>query len=314
MMVDEDLNFSSIFIMRKGLLMKQIVKKIYRDYIRFTEYKKNNILTGVEGNSLIYNSIKKGKPLMVTRIGSTELEVLSKYVYKKRFTEDLKNKVNLLSGVYPPTDELLKTFSETFLDSLKDADIIGVWFNKNEGEIINKYCKKVELTELRALEPYYWDKPWSKALENKTVLVIHPFEQSIIQQFAKREKLFVNEDVLPNFNLRTIKAVQSAGGNLVEFESWVEALNYMYGEIDKIEFDIAIIGAGAYGLPLASYIKRKGKQAVHMGGASQILFGIKGVRWDNHPVISKLYNEYWIRPDDKEKPRAFNKIENGCYW
>lgn len=44
----------------------------------------------------------------------------------------------------------------------------------------------------------------------------------------------------------------------------------------KINFDTAIIGCGAYGMPLAAQIKNAGRQAIHLGGAVQLLFGIKG--------------------------------------
>ncbi|MBK6274009.1 MAG: hypothetical protein IPF58_04575 [Saprospirales bacterium] len=51
-----------------------------------------------------------------------------------------------------------------------------------------------------------------------------------------------------------------------------------------------------------------------MGGATQILFGIKGKRWDNFPAIKNLYNEYWNRPLLSEKPEGFNLLENGTFW
>ena len=35
--------------------------------------------------------------------------------------------------------------------------------------------------------------------------------------------------------------------------------------------------------------KRAGKQAIQYGGALQVLFGIKGARWDNYPPYSKYY-------------------------
>ncbi len=71
----------------------------------------------------------------------------------------------------------------------------------------------------------------------------------------------------------------------------------------KKQFDVAIIGAGAYGMPLADFIKIKmGKVAIHMAGATQILFGIKGKRWENHEYISKLFNDHWKYPMQKEVP------------
>ncbi|WP_274095727.1 hypothetical protein [Riemerella anatipestifer] len=41
--------------------------------------------------------------------------------------------------------------------------------------------------------------------------------------------------------------------------TWFDALEDMKNKIDLVDFDVAIIGCGAYGLPLASYIKNKGK-------------------------------------------------------
>ena len=116
-------------------------------------------------------------------------------------------------------------------------------------------------------------------------------------------------------DLKFYKAVQSIGGNGAEgFESWLEAYNYMLNDIAKIDFEIAILGCGAYGLPLAAAIKKMGRQAIHMGGATQLLFGINGKRWDKDPQVSELRNEYWINPSIQEKPPKADGVENGCYW
>jgi len=121
---------------------------------------------------------------------------------------------------------------------------------------------------------------------------------------------------LPVFELKTVKAVQSIAGSIVGFETWFDAYSYMCDEIAKVNFDIAIIGAGAYGLPLASFVKRLGRQAIHMGGVTQILFGIKGRRWevDYAESIAKLFNEHWISPSQSEIPKGHNRVEEGCYW
>ena len=54
------------------------------------------------------------------------------------------------------------------------------------------------------------------------------------------------------------------------------ALNYMFDEAMKKNFDVAIIGCGAYGFPLAAKLKQAGKIVIHLGGATQLLFGIIG--------------------------------------
>ena len=81
-------------------------------------------------------------------------------------------------------------------------------------------------------------------------------------------------------------------------------------EIDKADFDVALIGCGAYGFPLAAHCKRIGKQGIHIGGSLQLYFGIKGKRWDNHG----LYNEFWVSPDESEQPKNLSRVEGGCYW
>ena len=85
-------------------------------------------------------------------------------------------------------------------------------------------------------------------------------------------------------------------------------------EINRRNFDVLLVGAGAYGLPLAAHSKSQGAQAVVVGGATHILFGIKGRRWDEHPEISTLYNEHWTRPLKSETPENFSAVEDGCYW
>lgn len=73
------------------------------------------------------------------------------------------------------------------------------------------------------------------------------------------------------------KSVQSIAGQKTPYKDWFEALEKMKNDIAKIDFDVAIIGCGAYGLPLAGYIKEElHKKSIHIGGGTQLLFGIKG--------------------------------------
>jgi hypothetical protein len=67
-------------------------------------------------------------------------------------------------------------------------------------------------------------------------------------------------------------------------------------------------------LPIAAALKQAGCIAIHTGGATQILFGIKGRRWDSHSIISKFYNDAWVRPAAHEIPEQAAAIENGCYF
>ena len=88
----------------------------------------------------------------------------------------------------------------------------------------------------------------------------------------------------------------------------------MKNQISNCDYDVAIIGCGAYGLPLAAHVKRMGKVGIHIGGATQILFGIKGKRWESIPAVSKLINEHWVKPLPEETPSEFRNMEDGAYW
>ena len=91
----------------------------------------------------------------------------------------------------------------------------------------------------------------------------------------------------------------------------------MYDEALKRDFSIAIIGCGAYGFPLAAKLKRVGKQAVHLGGATQLFFGIKGRRWEtesSYKYVQRFLIDFWVYPDYNEKPKRASEVENGCYW
>lgn len=190
------------------------------------------------------------------------------------------------AGIFPPTDDILETFSRIYLDGLIDKDLFGGWNNRPyEDEICRQYCGDSTLINPFSLEQYYHNEPWSRVLAGKKVLVIHPFTRSIEGQYQSRQFLFRHPHILPDFHLCTDTMVQSIAGNQIEFVNWIVALESMCEQIYHRDFDIAIIGASGHRLPLTSFVEDLGKQAVDIGGATQILFGIKGHRWDSHPQI-----------------------------
>ena len=99
------------------------------------------------------------------------------------------------------------------------------------------------------------------------------------------------------------------------FDNWFEALDSMKSDISKINFDIASLGCGSYGMPLATFIKKVlKKKAVHLGGNVQVLFGIKGSRWENDAKFNSLINSHWVKPLPDETPEGHQTIDNSSYW
>ena len=296
----------------------------YQDKIKLRGPKyRRQILFAQEGQDRIGELIAQNEPLMVTRLGATELSCLHYFLEKrcgrkKAYSRKISYSMSNLSGFFPVDDCSLDAFSEMFLGHLKQVDVMGVWFIQYENVICNSWCPNAELIDFLCLEPFRFPNPWSSRLAGRKVLVVHPFINSIRKQYEeKRRLLFADPDVLPAFELKTVKAVQSIAGSKVEFASWFDAYQYMCDEIAKVEFDVCLIGAGAYGLPLASFAKSLGKQAIHMGGSTQLLFGIKGRRWEEHEhahSTAKLFNEHWVRPLESETPANKDIVDKGCYW
>lgn len=293
----------------------RIKHRITGSYFKYYAGKK--VLTIEQGNKKIYEMLSRGEPCAVARFGSVEMSVLAYREALKLGKHEKNNDNNLciLAGFFPNKIDLIDKFTFDMINSLHMIDLLGIWYNRAEEYIFDKYMNYTVPTGIIAIEPYMFKNPWSACLKRKTVLVVHPFADSIKKQYMIHEKLFDNKNILPDFELKVIKAVQTQAFTVDErFSDWFEALDFMKRQIESIEFDVAIIGCGAYGMPLAIHAKKIGKQAIHMGGATQIMFGIKGNRWDKNPQISALYNEYWVRPNKREGLEQQNLVENGCYW
>lgn len=281
-------------------------------------YRGYNVLSEADGNDLITQLLKSAKPTAIGKLGDIETQAIQSFIKYKGNIEkwDTGIKMNLYrnAGVFPKNNEVFYRFCLEFLESLKSLDLIAVWYNPYESNIVRNYATNAKLAELCALEPYYHNDPWSVHLENKKVLVIHPFNKSIERQFQYRDKIWQDERCLPNFTLDTIKVPLSDALVKSDFKDWFDALQYIKTEMSEKEFDVAIVGAGAYSIPIVAHAKKLGKFAIHLGGAVQILFGIKGGRWDSHEIGLRFYNNYWSRPLEVETPQNAAIIEDGCYW
>lgn len=287
-------------------------------------------------SEIIYNLLSDDKPCMIARFGANELNATINYLgvnsqshsiwkfikgeqpewwWNKKIMYHMQNN----AGFFPATAENMQRFGEMMIKDAKEINLLGSW-QKNEFFIKDFLSPDLIKTDRDNINPFFSQNPWTRILKDKKVLIIHPFTETIKKQFEIRDKLFKNPDMLPPFNLKTLQAVQSIGGTTNGFKDWFEALEWMKNEMDKIDYEICLIGCGAYGFPLAAHAKRKGKKAIHIGGSLQLYFGIKGKRWESEGYTkgpnnySSLFNEYWVRPSISETPNCNQNIENSCYW
>jgi hypothetical protein len=316
-------------------LTRKILNKLHtarHPELHETEFPKLDY-TGQAASTYIKSLLAKNQPCLICRMGLGELRVIVNYLdisnpasfweksrdyiteKRDRFWWEPVHRTDIanFSGFFPTTDEALARFSIESLADMRHIDLLGSW-RKLENRIEDYFPPGMVRVPLGDLDAFLHQDPWSEILAGKKVLVVHPFEQSIINQYAKRQLLFQDPRVLPDFELKTLKAVQSLVGNKVEFTDWFEALDSMRKKMDQIDYDVALIGAGAYGFPLASHAKKMGKQGVHLGGATQMLFGIRGKRWEDFPQYQHLFNQHWIRPQSDERPKDAHLLEGGAYW
>jgi hypothetical protein len=191
--------------------------------------------------------------------------------------------------------------------------------------IQNYFVNSHSLNDLhsRILEPFYCilenDIPWTMELKDKTVLIISPFIKSFQKQLKNKFQMFKDENkkiFLDNQKFVFYESFQTIAGNHIH-KDWFETYEIMCQEIKKLDFDIALLGCGGYGLPLCNFIKKDmNKSAIYIGGGLQLLFGVIGTRWESHDTIKKIIrdnNSNFIRPSKEEILSDLKSVENGCY-
>lgn len=319
-------------------LEEKIIKLLYPLRAWVSPGKKSRLVydcMGEQAAEMIARKLVSDKPCMIGRFGATELagmmcvrdiestlplwlkywkvlrgEMRTTNRWNKRIRQHMAD----WSGFFPLTDEALTRFTRLMERDAGYLDVLGSWLAE-EVRIRALFQQATIIPIDVILYPYLQDNPWTLALAGQKVLVIHPFEASIKRQYLKRNLLFQGKTVFPECELMTLKAVQSLRGETDQFPTWFAALEWMCQQVDGMDFDVALIGAGAYGFPLAAHIKRSGRKAVHVGGGLQLLFGIMGKRWEDDAGLKPYINEHWVRPESHETPRDLGTLESGgCYW
>lgn len=322
------------------------IRKIYRvltGYKRVCEVGniRNDLVqySNQEAQTFIYLQLEEAysckRGFMIAKFGTYELNALILYLYNYTDYASLKtwrilksttgvlhlkdciHHLHLNAGVFPETIEAAKYMAKRYYLDIGLIDILASY--QLDEQLIKSSMKKCVYVNLDGFfSPFMFNQPWTKFLANKRVLIVHPFVDSIKEQYEnKRSILFDNPDVLPSFaSVYYIKAIQSAAGHVPEgYNNWGEALSFMEKEMDRFDYEVALVGCGAYGLPLAAHAKRMGKIGIHLASMTQMLFGVYGKRWqESEPQYKKYIKDSWIRPKETEQPPLKNLVEDGCYW
>ena len=204
---------------------------------------------------------------------------------------------------------------EDYARALNKIDCLLAW-NHNDAEerIVEAICKKPLIVEnFPDIEPFSHGKEgWHYELADKRVLVISSFKDSIEAQIPNFSKIW------PEAQIGAVEVIKMPQPHQITGDDTVYYNDVMWGISDQISsqnFDICIIGAGGYSLPLCNFVKSIGKRAIHLGGATQVLFGIRGSRFDRNFADQLWYGtDAFIRPLKSDIPKFHNLVEGSCYW
>lgn len=277
------------------------------------------------------------------KIGTSEFNALKHYFQRQRqeqqqpypiwITTQMIHNAGFWNGVNVSIDDALDDWSQQTIKALQTLDAVVTWNpeeKSQELEVLAFYAPKAQQIPLRALEPYYSDTKYTMQMTQGKIAVVSPFAASIEKQWLKKSQLFPD----PIFGSESsasskqeIVAIQSHYGPFMTVldttKTWSKdilekgpnaAIQHLTERVINSGARYAFVGIGALSLPLVAALKAKGIVAIHTGGATQIMFGVKGHRWQNHAVISKFFNEHWISPSVSEVPSGASAVEGGCYW
>lgn len=219
------------------------------------------------------------------------------------------------SGFFPVTQEAFGKFIETYRASVRDLDGICLWqddpfLRHYERVLAAELCPRARHITYLALTARVLEE-----LAGLRWLVVSSFPKTMKHQSARLAEIHRGKSWAPRLQnqdqaIEFLPCPTFASLAPSPYPSWSNGLDRLTEAAGRVDFDVALVGAGAWSLPLLSNLKRMGKKGIHLGGEIQLVFGIKGRRWDHEGI----YNEAWVRPDPSEIPAGFMKKENGCYW
>lgn len=290
-----------------------------------------------QGASEIYSAIERAllrkEGLLIGRNGTIELETLFYKLHQsKPFQEyplGITQRLERNAGIFPSTKSYIDRWVFKMVETIRNCDVLVTgWYKpleQQEIQLLENLNTNAPRIPLRSLEPYYVEpeKRWTHLLAGQKVAIVNSFAETALQQIQKREEIWpVETDSLLPANVDWIPIVTGYAPSLAEGQaewpsdvhSWDVAVTYVVKKVRESGARIALIGCGGMGMVIGSELKKYGIVSIVLGGAIQVLFGIKGNRWASHSVIQHFWNDAWVYPQKKETPMNPWMIENGCYW
>lgn len=236
-------------------------------------------------------------------------------------------------GIFPADPAFYLRYNEFYIEQARQLDVIGLYLNDWDMpfekpildffDLRNKFIHYVDLHPDRA-NPADDANCYLPAFRDLNLLIVCPFASLL----AERARQDVFEGVWSKtgkrwFFPRRVEALDIPYGfaraTHARYPTAFEMLDDITAEIDRRDFDAALIGAGGLAIPIAAHIKRKHKLALDLGGHLQMLFGVLGNKWKRLDDWREVYyNDWWIVMPARYRPVepdvCFEGGEPGAFW
>ena len=284
----------------------------------------------------LHNALKDGRGYASAKIGQSEKMWLYYHILRSRDVSEMRLRAyetalayhfQVQAGLFPAAPVFYRQFIEVYSAHLCGLDCLGLFFDSPEleCEIIQHYRPKASLVHYKLQEP---DRSspgddgscYLPSFAGKRLLLVCPFAHFLRQRATAETYTRVWQKIgKPWFHPANIESIEFPYGyeqkTQQTFGNALNLLDAIQAQIAMKTFDVALIGAGGLGLPLAVFVKSLGKVGLSLGGHLQIIFGVYGRRWINrHDWQRRYFNEWWTRVPAEYRPEAHLITDNGAYW
>jgi hypothetical protein len=287
----------------------------------------------------IRRAIETGRPFAIGKVGQAEADTVmmcfelnneerkSFGIRVGQYTDKVLREIGINAGVFPVDRAGLDAFARQYQYAAGRCDILSKtysWLILERGEemlLCAGGLQNQPSCKISATEPFFQVHPFTQSLHQRKVAVISPFTETMKSQLSNKSAIWGDRvsDFLPDAHWKFIRCPLSAGLVSPVDESWGAMVARLTKECfppeDESSWpDVVLCGCGPAGLCIAEEAKTRGKVGISMGGSLQLLFGIRGKRWDENAKFQKFFNDAWVRPSQEETPPTSKAVEQGCYW
>lgn len=274
--------------------------------------------------------LSSSRGFLIGRVGNVEamacIEILVKH--RKPSTQLGTN-----AGVFCNASSCQATwdhFASSYVEATLASDML---------QVVPSQCDTTATFGLKIALPvapmaFYWGGEMASWLEllqefarlRTPLLIATPFATSVWRNLGRLDKIHPMHDLSGLDVVDVLRVPQTF--------TWADPAKMLGGATDwqstlrQLKRDstwrrlpsgtVVLLGCGAYGMPLALHAKRyRNFSSMYVGGSLQLLFGIRGARWDTRKTTNDYINSEWTRPLPSELPGNQTSrmiVDQASYW